>query len=112
MSIAQRIAEIEEEMNRTQKNKATEDHLGLLKARIAKLRREQVESIMRSGGAKGEGFDVIKSGDARIGLIGFPSVGKRKEYFIKYFNRYIFRSPRKRIHDINLHSWCYSLSWK
>ena len=76
MSIAQRIAEIEEEMNRTQKNKATEGHLGLLKARIAKLRREQVESIMRSGGAKGEGFDVIKSGDARIGLIGFPSVGK------------------------------------
>jgi ribosome-interacting GTPase 1 len=24
----------------------------------------------------GEGFDVTKSGDARIGLIGFPSVGK------------------------------------
>ena len=76
MSLQQKIAEIEEEMNRTQKNKATEGHLGLLKARIAKLRREQVESIMRSGGAKGEGFDVIKSGDARIGLIGFPSVGK------------------------------------
>ena len=76
MSIASKIAEIEDEMNRTQKNKATEGHLGLLKARIAKLRREQVESIMRSGGAKGEGFDVIKSGDARIGLIGFPSVGK------------------------------------
>ena len=76
MSIAQKIAEIEEEMAKTQKNKATEGHLGLLKARIAKLRREQVESIMRSGGAKGEGFDVIKSGDARIGLIGFPSVGK------------------------------------
>ena len=76
MSIAAKIAEIEDEMNRTQKNKATEGHLGLLKARIAKLRREQVESIMRSGGAKGEGFDVIKSGDARIGLIGFPSVGK------------------------------------
>ena len=73
---AQKIAEIEEEMAKTQKNKATEGHLGLLKARIAKLRREQVESIMRSGGAKGEGFDVIKSGDARIGLIGFPSVGK------------------------------------
>ncbi len=46
-------------MNHTQKNKATKGHLGLLKARIAKLRREQVESIMRSGGAKGEGFDVI-----------------------------------------------------
>ena len=25
---------------------------------------------------KGEGFDVVKSGDARIALIGFPSVGK------------------------------------
>ena len=59
MSIAQRIVEIEEEMNHTQKNKATKGHLGLLKARIAKLRREQVESIMRSGGAKGECFDVI-----------------------------------------------------
>ena len=76
MSIQAKIAEIEEEMAKTQKNKATEGHLGLLKARIAKLRREQVETIMRSGGAKGEGFDVIKSGDARIGLIGFPSVGK------------------------------------
>ena len=27
-------------------------------------------------GEKGEGFDVMKSGDARVALIGFPSVGK------------------------------------
>lgn len=27
-------------------------------------------------GEKGEGFDVLKSGDARVSLIGFPSVGK------------------------------------
>ena len=59
-------------MARTQKNKATEGHLGLLKAKLAKLRREQVDSVMRTGGSKGEGFE----GDARIGLIGFPSVGK------------------------------------
>ena len=39
MSIQAKIAEIEEEMAKTQKNKATEGHLGLLKARIAKLRR-------------------------------------------------------------------------
>ena len=31
---------------------------------------------MRSGGAKGERFDVIKSGNVRVGLIGFPSAGK------------------------------------
>ena len=75
-AITQKILEIEAEMARTQKNKATKGHLGLLKAKLAKLRREQVESVMRSGGSKGEGFDVIKSGDSRIGLIGFPSVGK------------------------------------
>ncbi len=28
------------------------------------------------GGKPGEGFDVTKSGDARLGMIGFPSVGK------------------------------------
>lgn len=34
-------------------------------------------SIGGGGGAKpGEGFDVTKSGDARVGMIGFPSVGK------------------------------------
>lgn len=27
-------------------------------------------------GEKGDGFDVLKSGDARVSLIGFPSVGK------------------------------------
>jgi len=58
------------------KNKATEGHLGLLKAKLAKLRREQVDQVMRTGGGQGEGFDVMKSGDARVGLIGFPSVGK------------------------------------
>ena len=40
-------------MAKTQKNKSTEGHLGLLEARIAKLRREQVETIMCDGGAKG-----------------------------------------------------------
>uniref|UniRef100_A0A452R1I1 Developmentally regulated GTP binding protein 1 n=1 Tax=Ursus americanus TaxID=9643 RepID=A0A452R1I1_URSAM len=37
-----KIAEIEAEMARTQKNKATAHHLGLLKARLAKLRRELI----------------------------------------------------------------------
>lgn len=75
--ITQKILEIENEVARTQRNKNTEGHLGLLKAKLAKLRREQVDSIMsKAGGGYGEGFDVMKSGDARVGLIGFPSVGK------------------------------------
>jgi len=78
MSLAQRIADIENEMNRTQKNKATSHHLGLLKAKLAKLKRELIEGSgsKGGGGGAGEGFDVSKSGDARVGLIGFPSVGK------------------------------------
>lgn len=76
MSTAQKIAEIEAEMARTQKNKATENHLGILKAKVAKLKRELLEASRIKSGGGGEGFDVTKSGDARIGLIGFPSVGK------------------------------------
>jgi small GTP-binding protein len=77
MSLAQRIADVENEMARTQKNKATSHHVGLLKAKLAKLKRELIEGSSKGGGsATGEGFDVSKSGDARVGLIGFPSVGK------------------------------------
>lgn len=48
---------------------------GLLKAKLAKLRTELMDGN-KTGGGKGEGFDVLKSGDARVALIGFPSVGK------------------------------------
>ncbi|KAG1754992.1 P-loop containing nucleoside triphosphate hydrolase protein [Suillus paluster] len=62
-------------MARTQKNKATEYHLGLLKAKLARYRAQLLEPASKSGPA-GVGFDVQKSGDARVALIGFPSVGK------------------------------------
>ena len=75
MGILERIAEIEREIARTQKNKATEYHLGLLKAKLAKYRNQLIEGS-KSSSQKGEGFDVMKSGDARVALIGFPSVGK------------------------------------
>lgn len=74
-TILEKIAQIEAEMARTQKNKATAGHLGLLKARLAKLRRELITPKGGSGGP-GEGFDVAKTGDARVGFVGFPSVGK------------------------------------
>lgn len=75
-SVAAKIAEIEAEIARTQRNKATEGHLGLLRAKIAKLRKQEVDQIMGGKTGGGEGFDVMKSGDSRVGLIGFPSVGK------------------------------------
>ena len=57
------------QMAKTQKNKATMGHLGLLKAKLAKLKREL---ITPKGGASAavEGFDVAKTGDARIGFVG------------------------------------------
>jgi uncharacterized protein len=77
MGLTEKIKEIEEEMARTQKNKATEYHLGLLKAKLAKYRSMLIEGEKKAGaGGKGEGFDVEKHGDARIAMIGFPSVGK------------------------------------
>lgn len=53
MTTTQKIAEIEAEMNRTQKNKATSYHLGILKAKLAKLKRELIEG---GSGKKGAGF--------------------------------------------------------
>jgi len=64
-------------MARTQKNKATARHLGILKAKLAKLKAEVLLGDKSSGGGGGAaGFDVTKSGDTRVGLVGFPSVGK------------------------------------
>ena len=74
-TVQEKIKEIEIEMARTQKNKATSFHLGLLKAKLAKLRKEATTSTKGPGGSH-EGFDVSKSGIARIGFVGFPSVGK------------------------------------
>lgn len=51
--------------------------MGLLKAKLAKYRSAIIEGEAKAAaGAKGEGFDVEKHGDARIAMIGFPSVGK------------------------------------
>ncbi len=72
MGILEKIKEIEEEIRKTQYNKATEKHIGILKAKLAKLRRALLSS--KKGG--GHGFSISKSGDATVALIGFPSVGK------------------------------------
>lgn len=77
MGIQDRIKDIERELAHTQKNKATTTHIGLLKSQLARLRTELLLPDASKAGAGGnEGFDVAKSGDGRVALIGFPSVGK------------------------------------
>jgi small GTP-binding protein len=44
--------------------------------KLARLRAQLLEPGPGAGGGGGAGFDVSKSGDARIALVGFPSVGK------------------------------------
>src|SRR5213594_2868749 len=61
-------------MNKTQINKHTEHHFGLLKAKLARLRAELEAST--SKGAGGSAFEIKKGGDATVVLIGLPSVGK------------------------------------
>ncbi|KAF2457273.1 GTP-binding protein 1 [Lineolata rhizophorae] len=47
-----------------------------IKDKLARLRAQLLEPAPGAGSGGGSGFDVSKSGDARIALVGFPSVGK------------------------------------
>lgn len=76
MGIPEKIKRIEEDLHRTQVNKKTEHHVGLLRAKLAKLKHEQEEQQLHRAGGGGGGYDVRKSGDATVVLIGLPSVGK------------------------------------
>lgn len=74
MGAVDKLAELEAELARTQKNKATEYHIGILKSKIAALKRQA--AAPKKGGASGGGFDVKKSGDSTVVFIGLPSTGK------------------------------------
>ncbi len=76
MGIPEKIKAIQDEIHRTQLNKATEHHIGLLKAKIAKLKREQEAEQVKKSAKKQDGFDVKRTGDATVVFIGLPSVGK------------------------------------
>lgn len=73
-SLEEQITSVEEEIRSTPSNKSTQQHLGRLKAKLAVLRMER-ESRSRSRGG-GLGYGVRKSGNATVGLVGYPSVGK------------------------------------
>jgi len=75
VTVEEQLKAIEEEIAKTQYNKATQGHIGKLKAKIARLKEEQ-EKRAAAGGGGGQGYDVKKSGMASVALVGFPSVGK------------------------------------
>ncbi|KAG8532079.1 Ribosome-interacting GTPase 2 [Bacidia gigantensis] len=68
VNITDKIKEIEDEMRRTQ---SMDEY-----TKLARLRAQLLEPAPGAGSGAGSGFDVSKSGDARIALVGFPSVGK------------------------------------
>jgi len=72
--IEKQIKQIEEEILNTQYNKATEHHIGKLKAKLAQLREQLEREKSRKGG--GKGFLIKKSGDATVAILGFPNIGK------------------------------------
>jgi len=70
-----RIKELEAEMAKMQYNKRTQHHFGLIKAKIAQLREKQ-EKRSSGTGVSGGGYEVKRTGDATVLLLGYPSAGK------------------------------------
>ena len=66
-TIQEQIQALLDEIHKTQKNKATNAHIGKLKAKIAqlKLKQEKAAASARSAGPS-KGFEVRKSGDATV----------------------------------------------
>jgi len=69
-----KVKELEEELSTTKYNKRTQGHIGLVKAKLAKIKEEYQRKAAAKGG--GAGFSVKRSGDATVIMVGFPSVGK------------------------------------
>lgn len=68
-----KLDELKSEYSKTKYNKATNKHLGILRKKIANVKKEIIEA---GKGRKGVGFSVRKTGDATVALMGFPSAGK------------------------------------
>jgi small GTP-binding protein len=74
VTIEEHIKSVEEELSKTEYNKATQHHIGKLKAKLARLREEQMVRAASKG--VGKGYAVRKSGNATVALVGLPSCGK------------------------------------
>lgn len=74
-TIQEQIEAIEKELRETPHHKATNHHIGRMRAKIARLKDREMESQSRKGGGAG-GYAVKKQGDATVVLVGPPSAGK------------------------------------
>ncbi len=74
MGVPEKIKAIEDEIGRTQLNKATEHHIGLLKAKIAKLKREQEPIQIKKSSKKSDGFSVRRTATLLNKLTGSRSM--------------------------------------
>ncbi|PIN75415.1 GTP-binding protein [Candidatus Woesearchaeota archaeon CG10_big_fil_rev_8_21_14_0_10_36_11] len=73
---SKKIKELEDELRKTKYNKATQGHIGIVKAKIAQLKQQQESRVQKKTGRSEHGYSVRKSGDASVLLLGFPSSGK------------------------------------
>ena len=69
-----KIKELEDRIATTKYNKKTQSAIGLYKAQLAKLKEK--ESSRGKGTSGGKGWEVRKTGDGTVILLGFPSAGK------------------------------------
>jgi small GTP-binding protein len=74
-SLEEQIRQIEEEIRKTPYNKKSAHHIGRLKAKLSRMR-DEAEVRASARGGVGRSFAVKKSGNATVGIVGFPSVGK------------------------------------
>ena len=72
LALQKELEELQKEYAKTKDNKATNKYVGLLRAKMARVRRALAERKSK----KGTGFGVKKSGDATVVLVGFPNAGK------------------------------------
>ncbi|MBU0469960.1 MAG: GTP-binding protein [Nanoarchaeota archaeon] len=71
-----KIKELEDELKKTKYNKATQGHIGIVKAKIAQLKERQESRSQQKTGRSDYGYAVRRSGDGTVLLLGFPSAGK------------------------------------
>lgn len=70
--LQEKLDTLQAEYSKTKYNKHTNKYLGILRHKMAMLRRALAEKKSK----KGQGFAVRKSGDATVVLVGFPNAGK------------------------------------